>query len=646
MNPESAPPPQPTAHGRLSAERMEALLDHSWDILSLLDGEGRLIYNSPAAQRLHGFSAEEMAGRNTFEFIHPDDGPPVGAAFERCLGQPGQPVFVQYRYARKGGAWMWMEAVAINLLDHPDVRAVVVNSRDISERVASRIALEDSERFADLVLDALGASIAVLDDQGRILKVNAAWRHFGETHGLPGGTEWSGVDYLSVCDHATGAGAEGSQRVGAGIRAMLEGDLESFTAEYPCQTPSALRWFQVRVTRFHGLGTRRLVVTHADITDLKRAEENRLQMERMLHRSQRMDSLGSLAGGVAHDMNNVLSAILGIASLHLESLPPGTELQRAFAIIAKSCDRGGALVRRLLDFSRQDLANPTVLSLNDLIRDDLQLLERTTLGRIQLEAVLADDLEPIHGDPSALSHAILNLCLNAIDAMPDGGLLRLQTRNLEGRRVALEVADSGAGMAPEVLARATDPFFTTKPMGKGTGLGLSIVYATVRAHHGRLDLESEVGRGTRAVLTFPAFSPSGHEAGAPAVHASQAVRPGLRILLVDDDELIRSTLGPMLLALGHEVQMVASGGAALAVLASGLPPDLVLLDMNMPGLSGRETLADLRGLHPDLPVLVITGRVDSSVEALVRSHPKVGLLPKPFSLETLRSRLEAWVLER
>ncbi|NWJ40928.1 MAG: PAS domain S-box protein [Geothrix sp.] len=629
------------ASAGLSHDRMQALLAYSWDILSLLDGEGRLIYNSPAAQRLHGFSPEEMDGRSTFEFFHQEDAPRVGEAFQACLAQPGQPVRVEYRYARKDGSWIWMEAVAVNLLDTPSVQAIVVNSRDISERVAAQQALRDSERFADRILDALRHNLTVLDGEGRILKVNGAWQDFASANGLPAGFPWEGVNYLDVCARATGADADTAQAMAEGMKAVLLGGLPEFTLEYPCHSPGQQRWFQALVTPFQGLGPARLVVSHLDITSLRKAEENRLQLERQLQRSQKMESLGSLAGGVAHDMNNVLGSILGMASMHQELHPADSPAQQAFSIIARACQRGGGLVRRLLDFARQDLTETKVVDLNILLQEEVLLLERTTLGRVQCTTELAPQLPFIRGDSSALVHAVMNLCLNAVDAMPEGGELHLRTRPGHRGWVELEVEDTGTGMPSEVLERAMDPFFTTKPPDKGTGLGLSIVYSTVNAHQGTMELHSEPGKGTRVTLRFPTIDFTVVEETPPPLGGlGETARP-MDILLVDDDELIRATLGPVIRCLGHRVTLAFSGEEALGRLAAGKVPQVIILDMNMPGLGGQGTLPLLRDRHPDLPVFLATGRVDQAALELARTYPGVTLIPKPFSMRDLKEHLDA-----
>ena len=241
-----------------------------------------------------------------------------------------------------------------------------------------------------------------------------------------------------------------------------------------------------------------------DITERKQAEEERQFLHHQLVQAQKMESLGSLAGGIAHDMNNVLGAILGLASANLEDQPPGSEGREALETIVKAAERGGKLVKGLLSFARQAPAEELEIKLNELLQEEAGLLERTTLAKVRLELDLASGLRTMVGDAGALTHAFMNLCVNALDAMPDGGTLTLRTRNVEDARIEVQVEDTGLGMSKEVLARSLDPFFTTKEVGKGTGLGLSMVYSTVKAHHGSMEIHSQPGRGTCVRMRFPA----------------------------------------------------------------------------------------------------------------------------------------------
>jgi PAS domain S-box-containing protein len=376
-----------------------------------------------------------------------------------------------------------------------------------------------------------------------------------------------------------------------------------------------------------------------DVTERRKAEEEREVLHAQLAQAQKLESLGSLAGGVAHDMNNVLAAILAMASAQAEVVPPGSPVHRGFERIIQAAVRGGKMVKSLLSFARKKPSELREVDLGALLLDQAQLLEHTTLSRVHLEMDLEPALLAVRGDASALSHVILNLCVNAVDAMPEGGSLVLRTRNLGTDQVLVEVADSGVGMPPEVLEKALDPFFTTKPEGRGTGLGLSMAYSTVKAHGGTLEIRSEPGQGTRVRLVFPAVtSPAASIPSIPGPER-EGPRPGLTVLLVDDDDLVRESQTVLLETLGHAVRAAASGEEGLAALEEGLEPDVVILDMNMPGLGGPGTLDLLRRSRPRVPVLVATGRVDQSALDLVRAHEGVTLMPKPFEIEELRANL-------
>lgn len=383
-----------------------------------------------------------------------------------------------------------------------------------------------------------------------------------------------------------------------------------------------------------------LLAMFRDITERRQAEEERQRLQYRLQQTQKMESLGSLAGGVAHDMNNVLAAILGLASAHLETQPEGSPVHRAFNTISKAATRGGMMVKSLLNFARQTPMENLDLDFNAIIREEVHLLERTTLAKVRLEMDLAADLRLIRGDAGALTHAIMNLCVNAVDAMPEDGRLLLRTRNKGEDRVEVFVEDTGTGMPREVLERALDPFFTTKEHGKGTGLGLSMVYSTVKAHQGQLEIRSQPGMGTCVRMSFPASETRSLPSGPPAEPQLEAASRAQTVLVIDDDGLVQCSMRTVLESLGYRVSMAADGEEALAQLQAGLRPDVAILDMNMPGMGGGKTLPRLRALLPALPILLSTGRVDQAVLDLVESHERVALLPKPFSNKEMQKQLE------
>jgi PAS domain S-box-containing protein len=376
-----------------------------------------------------------------------------------------------------------------------------------------------------------------------------------------------------------------------------------------------------------------------DLSEAKRAEELRRDLEVELQHLQKLESLGRLAGGVAHDMNNVLAAILGATSLLQDLHAAEPELLRRLDTIMKAGTRGRDLVKRLTDFARKGIEAPHRLDLNDLVRAEVELLRHTTLHRLELVLALEATQAEIMGDPSALGNVLMNLAVNAMDAMPSGGQLLFTTRDLPSGRVELSVRDTGHGMSPEVRARALDPFYTTKPQGKGTGLGLSIVYGALQAHGGTVDVESEPGQGTTIRLSFPVEGEGARVNQAASAEAPLTATRPLRVLLVDDDALLRDTLTDILARLGHMVRTADDGRTALADLTAGPGVDLVILDQNMPGLTGVETLAILREGLPDLPVILASGFLEAPREALLDLDPRVWRMQKPFTLLDLQRTL-------
>jgi len=616
----------------LNAERMQALLDYSWDILTLMDREGRLLYNSPAAQRLHGFAPEEFEGRSTFDFIHPDDASQVGESFQKCLTHPGLPMRVRYRYARKEGGWIWMEAIGVNMLDTPSISAVVVNSRDITDRVEAENAVRQSESHFRALFNHMAQGFALC----RLLFKDGVADDFIYVEVNQSFTEQTGLKNV--------VGRRVSEVV-PGIREADPDMLERYERVVRTGLPERFEVYRSALKLWFSISVYRPMPGHFAaifdvINDRKQAEEERVQLERQLSQSQKMDSLGSLAGGVAHDMNNVLGSILMLASAHEAMEPTGSPAQEAFATITKACQRGGDMVRRLLGLARHDLSEVKVLNLNALVLEEVLLLERTTLAQVRFSLDLTDDLRPIRGDSAALIHALMNLCVNAIDAMPHGGTLTLRTHNAEPGWIELEVVDSGIGMPREVLDKAMDPFFTTKSHGKGTGLGLSMAYNTMKAHRGTLTIKSETGKGTRVLVRLPSCEGEEPEDVAPAPSRQEGDGRSLDILLVDDDELIRDSIGPVLRAQGHRVVLVGSGEEALDRMKRGSSPDVVILDMNMPGLGGRGSLPRIRSLQPDVPVLLATGRAGPDALELSRAFTGVTLLPKPINASDLKAYLD------
>ena len=338
-------------------------------------------------------------------------------------------------------------------------------------------------------------------------------------------------------------------------------------------------------------------------------------------------------------MNNVLTAILVMAEILRDRFQTDPAAARSLDTILQAGQRGRDLVKALTDFARKGLEAITSIDLNELLRKEVDLLRRTTLRKVQVVLDLDEGLPEVQGAASDLWSAIMNLSVNALDAMPDGGILTFRSRRLRNGWVEMAVADSGQGMTPEVLAKAMEPFFTTKPKGKGTGLGLSRVYGTVKAHGGTVELRSQPGRGTTVVLRLPAHEGTSSAGSAEAAEAQSA--QALRILLVDDEQIILETISSALGALGHDVEAVASGEAALCRLEADGAFSAVILDQNMPGFTGIQTVRRLRVGHPELPVILSTGFLDPSTEAALNDLPAVWILRKPYHTRDLQRMLSS-----
>jgi PAS domain S-box-containing protein len=498
--------------------------------------------------------------------------------------------------------------------------------------------LRASEARHRLLADNIIDVIWTMDLQGRFTYVSpsvAKLRGFTPEEVLD-----QSIDEVLTADSARiahkGMSAALAQLASSGAFPTFQGELEQ-----PCKDGSTV-WTDVTTSGFSDEAGRvvGIVGVTRDISQRRKAEAERRALEFQLQQSQKMESLGVLAGGVAHDMNNVLGAILGMASAHIGTQPNGSPIYQALDTICKATERGGKMVKSLLSFARQTPAENHELDMNAILREQVSFLQRTTLAKVHLQMDLEPDLRPILGDASALTHAFMNLCVNAVDAMSENGTLTLRTQNVDDDWIEVRVEDTGSGMSKEVLARATDPFFTTKEVGKGTGLGLSMVFGTVSAHRGQLEIQSEPGQGTRVMIRFPAFE-AVPQAPEPELEPQTAPTPhSLKVLVVDDDELIQSSMLALLDVLGHSATGVSCGEEALGKLEAGFQPDVVILDLNMPGLGGAGTLPRLRVLNPTVPVLLATGRVDQYATDLAGAHPQVTLLPKPFSTGELQQSLE------
>jgi signal transduction histidine kinase len=392
-------------------------------------------------------------------------------------------------------------------------------------------------------------------------------------------------------------------------------------------------------------------------TELERQMAEQKRLEEQLRHAQKMEAVGQLAGGVAHDFNNLLQVIQGFTNLALEDLPAGSGAHESLGFVMEASERAGLLVRQLLAFGRRQVLSLAVVDL-DTIVDRMMPMLRPLLGEnVSIERRCETDLHTVEADANQIEQVLVNLCVNARDAMPQGGAVVLTTRTAlvdvqsaqglglprAGDYVVLEVADSGCGMSPEVLARVFEPFFTTKGPGHGTGLGLATVHGLVAQHHGGVHIESELGRGTRVAVYLPAATDAMPEHAEPG---RQTTPGGVETILVAEDEpLVLELTRASLAAAGYTVLTATNGVEALDLAATrGHQLSLAVLDVVMPQLGGEAVLRQLRKMRPGLPVIFATGHGWTAPSG-DSSNESIGLLQKPYGraalLHKVREMLDA-----
>ena len=480
---------------RASEARYRSILSASPDCITITDLAGRVLGCSPVALAMFGAAREEdLLGRPITDFLDPADRERAGAnialMFQGVMTGPGE-----YGGLRQDGGAFDLEANGefIRDLDGQPTGMVFI-VRDITLRRRAEASLRQEQAFSQSIIDSLPGIFYLYSYPDLRLVL---WNRQHETIlGYSAGD----MEGRLATDWFSPASAEGVREA---IDQVMEQGFNTFETEILTKAGETVPVLLTGV-RFESQGRSYFVGTGTDLTEHHRIERDKLKLQAQLQQIQKMESLGSLAGGIAHDMNNVLGAILGLATAHLDALPEGSPAHSAFRTIIRAAERGGKTTKSLLGFARQVPAEERDLDMNAVIREETSLLERTTLSQVHLELELAPDLRPVRGDAGALTHAVMNLCINAVDAMPGNGRLTLSTRNAGPEWIEVLVADTGSGMSREVLEKAMDPFFTTKMAGKGTGLGLAMVYSTVKAHHGQVDIQSEPGRGTRVRLRLPA----------------------------------------------------------------------------------------------------------------------------------------------
>jgi PAS domain S-box-containing protein len=613
-----------------------------------VDGQGLIQEANLTSSDLMGIARGAMLKLPLSQFIVRQD-QDIYYLNRKLLVETNNQQSCDLRMQRQDGTVLWAHLVMNSEPGsdgEPVCRIVIV---DITERKQVEEALREKEEELQTIFEEAPVSMFILNQQGKINRANALACLFNKSRDGAVLNHRYGdvVGCFSAIESTKG---HATNRMMCRDCAVQECSVEHMVAD-SFQTGQSFHQVEVsQCLRIDGkeqalkllISTSKIMVgscpmvvlTIQDITSQKLLEEK-------FRQSQKMESLGILAGGVAHEMNNVLGAILSLASINVAIQPPDTAAYRAFDIITQAATRGKETVKSLLNFARKRPEKEEVLDLNAVLVELTHLLEHVTLARTRIDIDLEPGLLPMRGDANALSSAFMNLCINAFDAMPNQGTLTLRSRNVDKNWIEVSVKDTGTGMSKEVLEKALDPFFSTKEVGKGTGLGLSTTLSAVAYHRGLMEIQSELGQGTRIVMRFPVCDVAAPPREPAMESASESSTRSLTVLVVDDDVQVQDAMREILQLSGHSSYSAFSGLEARAKMEKGLQPDVIILDLNMPGLGGAETLPLLRALQPNVPVILCTGRDDEVVHSLVASHPGVTSLPKPYDIRELQQVLRS-----
>jgi PAS domain S-box-containing protein len=643
--------PRTIKAGALDADAHERLVQSVVDYaIYILDLEGRVASWNAGAERIKGYSASEIVGEHFSRFYTPED---------RQAGLPQrvlQTAIDEGRFSaegwrvRKDGARFWAMVVIDAIRDGEEIIGFAKITRDITEqREAASAALESERRFRLLVQGVTDYAIYMLDPTGHVTNWNTGARQIKgyaaeEIVGEHFSRFYTPEDQAARVPWTALATAERTGRFAAeGWRVRKDGTRfwASVVIDAIRDEDGGLIGF-AKVTR--------------DLTERREAQLQLEKSQQALFQAQKMEAVGQLTGGLAHDFNNLLTGITGSLDLMKARLAQGriNEVERYVTAAQGAAARAASLTHRLLAFSRQQTLEPKPVDANRLVSSMEELVGRTVGPSVRIETVLAAGLWPCFCDPNQLENAILNLCINARDAMPDGGRVTIETANTwldqgaaserdmtRGQYVAICITDTGVGMPPDVVARAFDPFFTTKPIGKGTGLGLSMIYGFAKQSGGQARIYSEIGQGTTVKIYLPRH---GGQVGAVEVDDERQARPragaGEIVLVVDDEPTVRMLVGDTLSELGYQAIEAADAAAGLKILESDIPIDLLISDVGLPGNMNGKQMADIARTHrPELKVLFITGYAENAAVSNGHLDPGMHVLSKPFAMDTLASRI-------
>ena len=633
---------------RESEERYRTILENIEDGYYEVDLPGDLTFFNDSLCKMLGYSKDEMIGMSNKQYTDEENRNKLFQAFNEVY-RTGEPTKgFDWEVIAKDGTKLFGE-VSVSLIKDLEGRPCGFRgiARDVTERKHAEAALRTEKQRFETLLENAPFGVIMIDKEGNFKYVNSKFIElFGyDLKDIPNGREWFRKAYPDpeyrhsvietwINDSNISESGENVPRI--------------FTAACKDGTKKIIRFITVKLEKGEYL------MSCEDITLIQRAEEEKAALEEQLRQSQRMEAIGRLAGGIAHDFNNLLTVIRGYSQLSLLEIKEDDKLRGNIEEIQKATQRATDLTRQLLAFGRRQIMNMKVIDLNLLIRELDKMLRRVIGEDIELVTILAEDLGRIKADPGQIEQVIINLAVNARDAMSEGGKLTIKTQNMEidedyvwahvgvtsGSYAMLSITDTGCGMTPEVKGHLFEPFFTTKEIGKGTGLGLSTVYGIVKQSRGNIWTYSEPGKGTTFKIYLPWVDEPLKERST-RVLGEESPRGHETVLTVEDEEEVRKLAVQMLKRQGYAVFEASHGEEAMRVARDHAQEgiDLLLTDVVMPGMSGRELSEKLGFLLPKMKVLYMSGYTDDAIVRHGVLEEGVNYLQKPFTLNSLARKV-------